>query len=162
MRTAADILQVTLPDNAAEDSVSLLPALLGPDGAPLREAIVHHSINGSFSIRQGKWKLAFCPGSGGWSSPRPGQHDTSALPLVQLFDLEADIGETRNLQAEYPDVVKRLTALMEKYVRDGRSTAGAIQLNNGDVDIWAAGRQAHQPPAAKKVKKRSEERGQQR
>lgn len=154
MRTAAEILQVTLPDNAAEDSVSILPALLGRDHAPLREAIVHHSINGSFSIRQGKWKLAFCPGSGGWSSPRPGQQDTSKLPLVQLFDLEANIGEARNVQAGHPEVVARLTALMEKYARDGRSTAGAVQPNNGDVDIWAAGRQAHQPPGTKKGKKK--------
>jgi arylsulfatase A len=154
MRTAAEILEVKLADNVAEDSVSILPALLGRDRAPLREAIVHHSINGSFAIRQGKWKLAFCPGSGGWSSPRPGQQDTSKLPLIQLFDLEADVGETRNVQAENPEVVSRLTALMEKYARDGRSTAGATQPNNGDVDIWAAGRQAHQPLGAKKAKKK--------
>lgn len=154
MRTVAEILQVPLPESAAEDSVSFLPALLGTDRGPLREATVHHSINGSFAIRQGKWKLAFCPGSGGWSSPRPGQHDTSKLPLVQLFDLEADVGETRNLHAEQPEIVARLTALMEKYARDGRSTPGAVQPNNGDVDIWKAGRQAHQPLATKKGKKK--------
>ena len=62
MRTVADILQVPVPENAAEDSVSFLPVLLGRSGGPLREATVHHSINGSFAIRQGRWKLAFCPG----------------------------------------------------------------------------------------------------
>ncbi len=154
MRTVADLLQAPLPDNAAEDSVSFLPALLGRTGGPLREATVHHSINGSFAIRQGRWKLAFCPGSGGWTAPRPGQNDTSALPLVQLFDLEADIGETRNLQAEQPAVVARLTALMEKYARDGRSTPGVAQPNQGEVDVWKAGRQAHQPLAMKKGKKK--------
>jgi arylsulfatase A-like enzyme len=153
MRTMADVLQVPLPDTAAEDSVSLLPALLGRDRAPLREATVHHSINGSFAIRQGKWKLALCPGSGGWTAPRPGQHDTSALPLVQLFDLEADPGETKNLQAEQPEAVARLTALLERYVRDGRSTPGAPQANDGEVDIWKAARSAHQPLAGKKGKK---------
>lgn len=154
MRTVADILQVSLPDNAAEDSVSFLPALLGRDRGPLREATVHHSINGSFAIRQGKWKLAFCPGSGGWTSPRPGQDDASKLPLVQLFDLEADIGETRNLQAEHPEVVAQLTQLMEKYAREGRSTPGVAQANHGEVDIWRAGRAAHQPLATKKGKKK--------
>jgi arylsulfatase A-like enzyme len=153
MRTTADILQVPLPDNAAEDSVSILPALLGKDRAPLREATVHHSINGSFAIRQGKWKLEFCPGSGGWSSPRPGQEDTSKLPPVQLYDLEADIAESRNVQAEHADVVARLTALMTKYAADGRSTPGQPQSNSGTVDIWKAGRDAHQPLAAKKGKK---------
>jgi arylsulfatase A len=152
LRTAADILQVPLPDDAAEDSVSILPALLGRDRGPLREATVHHSINGSFSIRQGNWKLLFCPGSGGWSSPRPGQNDTSQLPLVQLYDLASDIGEQRNVQADHPDVVARLTALMETYVSAGRSTPGAPQPNDGPVDIWKAGRDAHRPLAAKKKK----------
>jgi arylsulfatase A len=154
MRTTADILRVPLPDTAAEDSVSFLPALLGTDRGPLREATVHHSINGSFAIRQGKWKLALCPGSGGWTSPRPGQDDASKLPLVQLFDLEADLGETRNLQAEQPEVVARLTALLDKYVKDGRSTPGAPQANTGEVDVWRAAKAAHEPITTKKGKKK--------
>jgi arylsulfatase A len=154
MRTVADILDVNLPDDAAEDSVSILPVLMSKDTAPVREATVHHSVNGSFSIRQGKWKLEFCPGSGGWSSPRPGQHDTSKLPLIQLYDLETDIVEERNIQHEYPAVVARLTELMEKYVKEGRSTPGRPQTNTGAVDIWKAGHQAHQPLAAKTRKKR--------
>ena len=153
MRTVADILQVSLPDNAAEDSVSILPALLRKDSIPLREATVHHSINGSFAIREGKWKLAFCPGSGGWSSPRPGQQDTSKLPLIQLFDLESDLGEERNVQEAHPEVVARLTKLLEKYVSEGRSTPGVAQANNGAVDIWKAAYAGHQPLTGKKGKK---------
>ena len=102
---------------------------------PLREAVVHHSINGSFAIRQGKWKLCLCPGSGGWSAPRPGRDDTSRLPPVQLFDLASDIGEKKNVQAEHPEVVARLTKLLEKYVADGRSTPGEPQKNAVAVDI---------------------------
>ncbi len=154
MRTAAEIVGVKLPDSSAEDSASLLPALRAQAGAPLHEAVVHHSINGSFAIRQGKWKLALCPGSGGWSKPRPGVDDQSKLPAVQLFDLETDIGEQRNVQAEHPEIVAQLTKLMEKYARDGRSTPGAAQPNTGEVDIWKAGRAAQQPVAAKKGKKR--------
>ena len=71
--TVADILGEKLPDNMAEDSVSNLPVWQGKElAAPLREATVHHSVNGSFSIRQGRWKLEFCPGSGGWSFPASG------------------------------------------------------------------------------------------
>jgi arylsulfatase A-like enzyme len=135
MATCADILDVKLPDNCAEDSVSFLPALEGSARRPLREAVVHHSINGSFAIRQGDWKLAMCPGSGGWSAPRPGRDDTSSQPPVQLFDLASDIGEKHNLQDRYPEVVQRLTALLEKYVADGRSTPGAPQRNAVAVDI---------------------------
>jgi arylsulfatase A len=152
MATCADMLSVSLPADAGEDSVSFLPALRGTADKPLREAVVHHSINGSFAIRQGKWKLELCPGSGGWSVPRPGQDDTSQLPLVQLYDLAADIGEKQNLQNQYPDVVARLTALLEKYVVEGRSTPGPPQKNTVAVDIWKAGKQAHQPAAKKKAK----------
>ncbi|MBM3875763.1 MAG: arylsulfatase [Verrucomicrobia bacterium] len=153
LATVADMLGAKLPDNAGEDSVSFLPALLGKDTRPLREAVVHHSINGSFAIRQGNWKLELCPGSGGWSAPRPGQADTTALPLVQLFDFRHDVGETNNVQSRHPEVVAQLTKLLEKYVADGRSTPGAPQKNTVEPDIWKAGKQAHQPPAGKKGKK---------
>jgi hypothetical protein len=154
MRTLAEILGAALPDNAAEDSVSFLPALLGRALTPLREAIVHHSIDGSFVIRQGKWKLAFCPGSGGWSSPRPDVDDASNLPLVQLFDLSTDLAEGRNLEQQHPEVVAHLTKLMERYAATGRSTPGSVQPNDGPVNIWEAGRAAHQPVANRKGKKK--------
>lgn len=48
----------------------------------------------------------------------------------------AGIGETKNVQAEHPDVVKRLTNLLEKYVADGRSTPGKKQANTTPVEIW--------------------------
>jgi arylsulfatase A-like enzyme len=150
MATVAEIVGEKLPANAAEDSVSILPALLGKAGQPLREAIVHHSINGSFSIRQANWKLELCPGSGGWSAPKPGLHDTSKLPLVQLYDLNSDIGEQTNVQDRHPEIVARLTKLLEKYVAAGRSTPGVSQKNTVDPDIWKAGKQAHEPLAVKK------------
>jgi arylsulfatase A-like enzyme len=135
MATAADIVGAKLPANAAEDSVSFLPALLGTDKAPLREAVVHHSINGSFAVRQANWKLELCRDSGGWSEPRPGTPKAAGLPSVQLFDLGQDIGEQNNLQDKHPDVVGRLTKLLEKYVADGRSTPGAPQQNAVPVQI---------------------------
>ncbi len=153
MATCADILGVKLPANAAEDSVSILPALLGKDTAPLREAIVHHSINGSFAIRQGNWKLELCPGSGGWSAPRPNIDDASKLPTVQLYDLESDIGEKANLQDKHPEIVSRLTKLLEKYVAEGRSTPGPKQMNTSEVDIWKAGLAAQKPLTGKKKTK---------
>jgi arylsulfatase A len=120
MATCADITGEDLPKNAGEDSISILPAMLGEDlSSPIREATVHHSINGSFAIRKGKWKLILCPGSGGWSAPKG--KATKGLPAIQLYDLENDIGEKKNLQGKHPEIVKELTALMEKYKKDGRS-----------------------------------------
>lgn len=131
MATCADILNVTLPDNAGEDSISNLPLWLGDTGAaPIHEATVHHSINGSFAIRQGWWKLELCPGSGGWSWPRPGG-ECEGLPPIQLYDMTGDVGEKENLYDKHPEVVQQLTALLATYVRNGRSTPGTPQKNTG-------------------------------
>ena len=148
MATAAEIVGVKLPDTAAEDSVSFLPALLGKDTGPLREAIVHHSINGSFCIRQRTWKLELCADSGGWSAPRPNTKEARELPPLQLYDLSTDIGEKKNVQAEHPEIIARLTKLLEKYVADGRSTPGAPQQNTTPVSLH---------PAAPKAKKAAAE-----
>lgn len=138
MATCADLLKVQLPAEAGVDSVSFLPALRGTADKPLREAVVHHSINGSFAIRQGRWKLAMCADSGGWSKPRPGTDEARGLPGLQLFDLESDIGEQHNVQDQHPDVVASLTALLQKYVANGRSTPGPNQSN--DVLTFIGGR----------------------
>jgi arylsulfatase A-like enzyme len=136
MATCADLLGTKLPASAGEDSVSLLPALLGRAKQPLREAVVHHSINGSFAIRQGDWKLELCPDSGGWSDPKPESVEAKKLPPIQLYNLGSDIGEKQNVAKEYPEVVERLTKLLENYVADGRSTPGAVQKNTTAVNIW--------------------------
>lgn len=144
-RTCADAAGVTVPQNAGEDSFSFLPILRGERPQGLRTAIVHHSVNGSFAIRERVWKLCLCPGSGGWSVPRPERDDTSKLPPVQLFDLREDIGERTNLHDKHPEIVERLTKLLDRYVVDGRSTPGVAQKNAVSVDVWKAGKAAMRP-----------------
>jgi len=134
--TCAEIFNDQLPANTGEDSYNILPVLTGENyEQPIREAIVHHSSNGSFSIRQGKWKLEICAGSGGWTIP-PETAILKKLPMIQLYDLKNDIREQNNLSELYPDVVYRLTRLLEKYVSEGRSTPGASQKNDGNPNIW--------------------------
>jgi arylsulfatase A len=136
MATCAALTGVTLDDASGEDSVSFLPALRGDDDAGARAELVHHSINGSFAIRAGRWKLLLAADSGGWSAPKPGSPEAKGLPPLQLYDLEADLGETTNLQARHPEVVRDLLARLERLVAAGRSTPGAPQANHGAVDVW--------------------------
>lgn len=134
LATCADILDVGLPADAGEDSVSNLPVWTGGSiDTSLREATVHHSVDGSFSIRRGNWKLELCAGSGGWSPPRPGK-ECEGLPPIQLYNLADDIGERKNVYADHPDVVEALTALLARYVETGRSTPGVPQPNTGSPD----------------------------
>lgn len=136
MATCADITGTSTPANAAEDSYSMLGDLHGNTASPARTAIVYHSIDGNFAIQEGKWKLIVCAGSGGWASPKNKEALLAGLPAVQLFDMEKDVAEKVNEQAAHPDVVKRLTALLEKYIADGRSTKGVGQQNERPVDMW--------------------------
>lgn len=121
-RTVADAAQVTVPDDAGEDSVSFMPVLRDARFAgPLHEAIISHSAEGVFAIRQGAWKLILAPGSGAGSRPTPDSPQTQGLPPVQLYDLDADPKETTNLQARHPDVVRQLQGLLDEYTRSGKS-----------------------------------------
>jgi arylsulfatase A len=133
MATCADILGAQLPPTAAEDSVSILPALLGTATSALRSSLISHSINGSFAIRDGAWKLALCAGSGGWSKPRPGLDDHTGLPEFQLFNLATDPGETTNLAGQDPDRVAAMKATLETHIARGRTTPGPDQANDARI-----------------------------
>lgn len=130
--TVADVLNIDLADNVAEDSFSHLPN----SKLPKRESIVHHSVRGEFAYRKGDYKVNFCKGSGGWSYPnintKKAIYDT--LPIVQLYNVKTDAAETKNLQAEHPEIVKEFKADLLKIINDGRSTVGAKQENDGTSD----------------------------
>ena len=118
LATCADILKEKLPPGAGEDSVSILPLLEG-GAEPVREAIVHQA-SGGLAIRQGPWKQIF---------HRDGRSE--------LFNLEKDIGETRDLRASQSEVSARLTALMQRYIDRGRSTDGPPQKNEFSLKLWS-------------------------
>ena len=122
LATVAAISGDELESDAGVDSYNLLPALFQETETQIREATIHHSVNGSFAIRKGQWKLIMCPGSGGWSDPKPGSPEENGLPPYQLFNLETDNAETENLVDQFPDVVAELQDLLEKYIIEGRST----------------------------------------
>jgi arylsulfatase A len=134
MATCAEIVGAEFPDDAGEDSFSILPLLRGHD-TPVRENVINHSGPGKFAIRKGKWKLVLCAGSGGWTSPTDEEALDLELPSVQLYDMNDDPGEQINL-TERPDKVRELAHLLERLVADGRSTPGTVQSNDVAVDIW--------------------------
>ena len=133
LATFAEITGASVPATMAEDSVSFLPVLRG-DKPEVRQGIVSQSINGSFAIRNGQWKLCLSAGSGGWSSPKPGPEE-AGLPPVQLYDLSKDPGERKNLQAEFPERVAAMKAELEKTIAMGRSTPGDALKNDVEVQL---------------------------
>jgi arylsulfatase A-like enzyme len=119
--SCAAIVGAPLPDQSGEDSYNILPLLLGREGYPPRPALVHHSLEGYFAIRQDRWKLILCGGSGGWSLPE--KNLAADAPRVQLYDMGDDPQEQRNVHVQHPQVVQKLTQLLEDFRRAGRSVA---------------------------------------
>lgn len=135
--TCADIVGYKIQDDEAVDSYSMLSIITGNSEETIREYTVHHSINGSFAIRQGNWKLILCPDSGGWSYPTPQEYKANKmdLPAMQLYNLAVDIGENNNLITEYPEKAAELKAAIKKIILSGRSTPGQVQENEG-MEGW--------------------------
>lgn len=135
--TCAAIVNYEIKDYEAEDSFNMLPLIIGESLDDIRKYTVHHSINGSFAIRNGDWKLIFAPGSAGWSYPRPVdiQKENLNLPAMQLYNLKNDISETKNVIDIYPEKVNELKKAFIKIILDGRSTVGIRQHNEG-MDNW--------------------------
>jgi hypothetical protein len=78
-----------------------------------------------------------CPGSGGWTAPKDPEAKEIGLPDIQLYNMEADLGEQENVYTEYPEVVYELLAILNKMVDKGRSTGGrSLQNDIEDIDIW--------------------------
>ncbi len=154
--TCAYILGVKLPDNAGEDSYSLLSAMRDDDyPRPLRGPLIHHSGSGYFAIRDGQWKLNFIRGSGGSLKPALVE-PKSGEPPFELYDMKGDWRETTNVYAQHPDVVERLKAVATRIVRDDRSTPGIAQINDG-TPIWPELTWIPEATELKKVKRKGKD-----
>ena len=114
--TLAEVLGMELEHEEAEDSLSLLSGWRGARDFE-RPALVQHSVNGTFALRSGRWKLVLSSGSGGREAP-------AGKPFEQpwrLFDLEQDPGEASDLAPENAERVARLAAIFEGLRSSGRT-----------------------------------------
>ncbi len=105
LATIAELVDFPLPNGSGEDSVSVLPALLGRDMAE-RPAMVHHSST-AFAMRSGKWKIVFGQGE---------NRVKAAQGAGYLFNLEDDPSESDDLWLDHPEKVKELTRAFEQIV----------------------------------------------
>ncbi len=132
MATISEILGRTLPPDAGEDSLSLLPLMNNPSREePIHEAVIGHSYYGFYAVRTEKWKLLFCRGSGGWSPPNPHK-----LRPFQLYNLKKDPEESINLAEDRQERVENMKAILKRYVQRGRSTPGPEQPNYNGKTSW--------------------------
>ncbi|QHI68488.1 sulfatase-like hydrolase/transferase [Tichowtungia aerotolerans] len=99
---------------AAEvDGVNLLPFFKGE--APLAERPMFFRWDGWLGMRQGRWKLVY-PIASRKTAPPP--YDSGTL---ELYDMDADIAEQKNLAQSYPEVLQK----MEKQMLEWNQTLTA-------------------------------------
>ena len=121
MATFATITGATLAEDEGLDSFDFSAVLTGKqaEGKPVRPSLPIRSGSGMMTIREGRWKLIQGLGSGGFSQPRKVDPQPDG-PRGQLYDLDQDPGETRNLYAERPQVVRHLEQLVSDVESSGR------------------------------------------
>ena len=112
--TFAELTGEPLPPGAAPDSQKQLRALTGSDSHG-RDHLVRQA--GSLSLRQGHWKYIE-PGRGP-ALNRQVNIETGNNPEPQLYDLQSDPGETRNLATSSPRRVAEMQALLDR-IRSGQ------------------------------------------
>ena len=121
-----------------KDSINMLPALLGDPDKPLRtELLLAPFKPQNLAIRKGKWMYIGDQGSGGFTGSKPSDHAWGGpaaaafagsvnsdiengrikkdAPPAQLYDLESDLAQTKNVYRDYPEVVKQMEELLNSY-----------------------------------------------
>lgn len=128
--TLASIVDYRLPDDVAVDSYDMLPAMLGtqPDQQSIRPHMLTQSFRGEFQLRQGNWKYLDHTGSGGNNYENAMMQpyalpDTAPDATGQLYNLENDPGETKNLFFAESARRQEMQALLRKLCdpNNGRS-----------------------------------------
>lgn len=99
------LVGVALPKGQPFDSENVLPALLGQSEHG-RDVLIEADVAQRTAIRMGRWKLL--------DLDKPGIAVHAAGKNCELYDLEADPGETTNVAEQHPEVVAKLWAELER------------------------------------------------
>ncbi|MEM9647293.1 MAG: sulfatase [Bacteroidota bacterium] len=138
--TIAEWTDAKLPEKII-DGKSIAKVFTGEEKEPVQEAyFFYYRVNEMFGVRSGKWKLYFPhryrtmegqePGKDG----EPGDYRMVDLEEIELYDLENDISETKNVAAENPEVVEEIKLL-----------ANTMRTRLGDSLLELEGTEAREP-----------------
>lgn len=137
LATMAEIVGYDLQKGEGPDSFSMLPALTENPKKPIRDfLIIAPNKKENIAIRQGKWIYISAQGGGGFEEENVGDHGFGGpaafsftgqvnsdikngeikdnAPPAQLYNLEADPQQAKNVYNEYPKVVSKLEMLLKK------------------------------------------------
>ncbi|MBJ25189.1 MAG: arylsulfatase [Flavobacteriaceae bacterium] len=121
--TIAAAAGASMPDDRVIDGKNLFPYILDQENTKIPHEIYYHYAGTWLqAVRSGKWKLHFAR-----PKVRPGRYGESADWITNyagifkkdlLYNLETDIGETKNLVNEFPEIVQELKSMTMKAKED--------------------------------------------
>jgi arylsulfatase A len=125
--TLAAACGADLPADRTIDGRDIGPLLVEPGAPSPHEAFLYYWMNDLEAVRAGRWKLHLA------------KH---GRPIRELYDLEADPAETRDLLAEHPEVEADLLIHAER----ARDSLGDALTGRAGADVRPIGRVDHPVP----------------
>lgn len=125
--TIAKLIGAELPKHKI-DGLDVWPVIAGKDGAKNpHEAYAFYYENNQLQAAvtsDGRWNLQLphtyrtLGGRPGGKGGIPAKYEPRKLERAELYDLQGDISQTKDVAADHPDIVKRLEAFAEKMRAD--------------------------------------------
>jgi len=145
LATLAALVGHPLKKGEGPDSFNMLPAFTGSPKKPIRDFLITSpDQKENLAIRKGKWIYISSQGGGGFKGTKVGNHDLGGAaahlftgqvnsdiengkikadaPPAQLYDLESDPFQTKDLYNEYPEKVRELKQLLHEAIHIREST----------------------------------------
>lgn len=139
LATLAALVGRPLSENEGPDSYNMLSALVDSPDLPIRDhLIISPAQETHLSIRNGKWMYIPARGEGGFTGTEIGGHTLAGAaahkltkqvnsdvengeirenaPPAQLYDLESDLSQKKNVYNEYSEIAEELQALLDKII----------------------------------------------
>lgn len=113
--TLAKLAGAELPADRVLDGRDVSSLLFEADPSPVRDTHLYFTGNGQLAaIRSGDWKLFLALPPAKKAGAKAEKAKQPAAGQIALYNLAADVGETKDVSAEHPDVVARLQAEAKK------------------------------------------------
>ena len=120
--TIAEIVGYTLPSDRIIDGISILPILNDASGERLRGS----NIKYAFHVKKGRTDLPFNGAVVGDRYKFYAQFDKGRMENYYLYDLETDIGESRNVSEDHVQLTLTMKAELEEFLKSFTESATEI------------------------------------
>ena len=112
-----------LPKDACLDSMNIIRALLGKEGAKGRDHLVqqNNGNNGTYALLEGDWKLHRYDRKTARNVVVEQKLANVKVPPYMLFNLKEDPTESKNVITQHPQIAERMKEHLAEIIASGRT-----------------------------------------